>query len=355
MTSPADIPFQQLLEALLDTETPFHPRYLYRLSDLDAAEMEMLSQAWEKVPAWRRKALMEDIETMGENDYLLSYEAIAQFAIQDENPEVRLPAVRALSEFENPAMIDPFIDMLYKDPDHLVRAAVASALGKFVYLGEIEEIPEKDLRRVEDALLSVTAGSDEILVRRRALEALSFSSREEVPPLIEQAYNSSERDWLVTALFAMGRSANERWKPAVMAHLEDSFPAVRAEAARAAGELEITSARRKLVELLDDPDENVRAASIWSLSQIGGQGVRQILERLYQETDDDQEAEFIESALDNLAFTEDVQIFTMFDFPQDGDGAQADEDEDILDLIDFDDLDDFDEAGEEEDDDMETA
>jgi hypothetical protein len=39
MTTPADIPFQQLLDALLDVDTPFHPRFLYRLSDLDQVDL----------------------------------------------------------------------------------------------------------------------------------------------------------------------------------------------------------------------------------------------------------------------------------------------------------------------------
>ena len=43
--SPAEIPFQQLVEALLNIEQPFKARYLYRLSDLEQAELDILAQA----------------------------------------------------------------------------------------------------------------------------------------------------------------------------------------------------------------------------------------------------------------------------------------------------------------------
>jgi len=50
--------------------------------------------------------------------------------------------------------------------------------------------------------------------------------------------------------------------------LDSPLPSLRAEAARAAGELEIGAAASRLLELLDDPDEATRLASIWSLSQL---------------------------------------------------------------------------------------
>jgi len=66
---------------------------------------------------------------------------------------------------------------------------------------------------------------------------------------------------------------------------------------------------------LDDPDENARQASIWSLSQIGGDGVQEALETLYNETDDEDELELLESALDNLTFTQGVKLMPLFELP----------------------------------------
>jgi HEAT repeat protein len=328
MPKPAEIPFQQLLDALLDVNTPFHPRYLYRLSDLDGAELAQFKQIWPKIPDWRKQALMEDLETLGEDDLLLSFEAVCSFAIHDSEPKVRLPAVRALWEYEQPNLIPDFLDLLTKDSQPEVRAAAATALGRYVYLGELEEISPEELKMVEDQLLEATNLAPSTLVKRKALEALGYSSREEVPLLIEKAYASGNKDWIASALFAMGRSANESWEPQVLAMLGNKLPAIRLEAARAAGELEIHRAVPQLMELLDDADQDVQDAAIWSLSQIGGEGVRETLEQRYEDTEDDDEADYLAEALDNLAFTEDMQLYTLFDLPKDGNEPDDDIDED---------------------------
>jgi len=94
------------------------------------------------------------------------------------------------------------------------------------------------------------------------------------------------------------------------------LPLLRRQAARAAGELELSEAIPQLIELLDDPDDESRLASIWSLSQIGGEGVREILEKMWDAADNDRDFDFLESALDNLTFTEEVQLIPLFDFPE---------------------------------------
>jgi hypothetical protein len=76
------------------------------------------------------------------------------------------------------------------------------------------------------------------------------------------------------------------------------------------------SAREPLIaklEHFDELDEEVRLSTAWSLSQIGGEDVRQVLEKLVEDTEDDEEADYIELALENLAFTEDLPGYGMFD------------------------------------------
>ena len=322
MQLPAEIPFQNLLDALLDVEKPLNPRFLYRLSDLESPELDQLQATWPKIPAWRRQALLEDIEDLNESDMLLSFESLGRFALQDEDAKVRLLAVHILWEFEETNLIPVFLRMMTGDSDNEVRAACASALGRFVYVGELEEIPERTLHTIEDALIAAINGSDTPEVRRSALESLGYSSRDEVTPLIEKAFALDDKFWKASALFAMGRSANQKWAPTVLSMLHSNLPLLRSEAARAAGELEIAEAAPYLFELLDDTDDNTRQASIWSLSQIGGEGVRDTLQTLYDEADSDQELELLESALDNLTFNEGLQLMPMFDFPETDDDEE---------------------------------
>lgn len=334
MSTPAEIPFKEVLSALLDADTPLHPRYLFRLSDLESEDLNQLKAIWSQIPVWRRQALLEDIEELGESDYLLSFEAFSRFALKDEDEKVRMLAVRTLWDYDSIDLLQTFLQMVEKDPASDVRAATASALGKYVYLGEIEELPEEKLHHIEDVLLKITNSKDTTLVRRRALESLGFSGRKEVEPMIEAAYYSGNNDWIASALFAMGRSAHEDWASLVMEMLENDESELRFESARAAGELEISEAVPRLVDLLNDEDEDVRSAAIWSLSQIGGEGVRDILESMYEETEDDEEAELIESALDNLAFTEDMQLFSLLDVPDlEEEDLDDDLDDDLFDLF----------------------
>jgi HEAT repeat protein len=337
MNTPAEIPFQQLLDALLDEETPFNPSYLYRLSDLDDDELIEFSRIFPQVPTWRRQALLEDLETLGEQDYLLAFDAIGRLAAQDEDTRVRTAAVRILWEYEDVDLADLFVGMLESDKEPVVRAAAASGLARFIYLGELDELPYGMLQDLEDSLLAAASGDSMPLVRRRAIEALGYSSRQEVTPLIETAYASGEKDWLASALFAMGRSANNQWEERVLSMLDNPHPIVRTEAARAAGELELDEALESLLELLDDPNDDVRLAAIWSLSQIGGEGVRDTLEEMQEEVEDEDELEILEAALDNLSFTEDMELFTLFDIPGAQDILDGDEDE----LLEIDEDDDF--------------
>jgi HEAT repeat protein len=330
MKSPDEISVGQVIDALLDVNTPLPPRYLYRFSDLTGEDMSQLKQAWLSIPLWRRKALMEDVEDLGESDYLLSFETLARFALLDMDPKVRLLAVHALWEYEQRDLAPLFLGMLKTETSAEVRAALASVLGHFVYLGDIEELDADVLREIEDYLLEVLRGTDDPLVRRCALESLGYSQREEVIPLIEQAYNSQDKDWVGSALFSMGRSADEVWAEQVLKNINHVIPTIRTEAARAAGALELADAVGALKDMLSDDGEQARMAAIWSLSQIDGEGVRAILEKLLENTEDEDDIDFIESALENLSITEEVGSLPILNIIPD-DLTGKDDDSDLFD------------------------
>jgi HEAT repeat protein len=322
---PKPIPFAKLIDALLDESIPFHPRYLNRLSDLNPEDAALLCEVWPKVSLRRRKALLEDLEEIHLADDLLCFEEVGRIALKDMNPGVRLRAIRILREYEMVDLLPTFQAMAERDPDTDVRAEAAAALGIYIYMGEVEDISPTKLKRVEECLLSLLSNQEPVLIQRRALESMGFSSRKEVPGLIEKAYTSEDMDWVISSLFAMGRSANSHWYPRVLKMLSHPHPGVRAEAAGAAGELEIKASRLTLVELLEDADFDVRMAAIWSLSQVGGKGVRKALERSLETTEDDEEADQIEKALDNLDFTEEMKDLAILDISEDGDESSEDD------------------------------
>ena len=331
MAVPKPIQFAKVIDALLDESTPFPPRYLYRLSDLEPEDYSSLSSAWESISLRRRQALLEDLEELHLADDLLCFEEVGRLALKDKDPTLRLLAVRILREYELVDLLPIFVDMIEHDADAAVRSASASALAPYIYMGEVDELSPAKLHQVEECLLRVIKGSDIPSIQRKALEALGFSSRDEVVPLIKKAYESDDTEWLISAIFAMGRSANKRWNKQVLSKLEHKRPSVRAEAASAAGELEISAAVPQLLEMLEDPDLDVRMAASWALSQVGGEGVRNALENKLENSDDVEETKLLENALENLDFTEEMKDLTLFDISEDGeeDSESSDNEYDV--------------------------
>jgi HEAT repeat protein len=316
-----EIPFQRVLDALLDAGESFDPRYLYRLSDLEQTDLAEFQSNWPHVPVQRRLAVLQDIEKFTESNYLLSFKAVCKCALGDVDARVRQVAIRSLWEYEDGSLIPLFLNLLESDKDPDVRAVSATALGKYIYLGEIDEIPVQSLDEIVDRLLAILDGSNATLVKRRALESLGYSGRPEVPPHIERAYHSNNDDWLASSLSAMGRSANSDWSGHVLEQLTHDSSEVRLEAARAVGELETRAAIGELLNLLDDDDDRVRMAAVWSLSQLGGEGIADVLVELLALTEDEEQVEFIEQALDNLAFTDDMAQFSFFELEDEFDGG----------------------------------
>lgn len=320
--------FQSVLDALLSESKEFPRRYLQEFSDIGALELKNVLDVWPQVKPSRKLTLLEELDALAEADTLVSFDDFARALLTDPEAEVRTRAIRLLDEYEDPKIVPSYLDMLKNDPDVNVRTEAANALNLFVDLGELEEIPESIYHQVEDALLSSAASEDDVRVRRAALESLGYSSRSEVITLIDSAFHREDPAWQASALVAMGRSADERWTDQVTRSLIHVDDRIRKAAVQAAGELSIPSARPILLKLLgEEEDPLILSAVIWSLSQIGGEDVRTYLESLMDQLEDDEQIEFIEEALDNLAFTEDLDRFDLLAFDPDDELIEIDEED----------------------------
>lgn len=319
--------FQSVIDALLDSGKPFPKKYLPFFSDIDSASLQLLLDAWPRVSLTRKRTLLEDLDQLLVEDSLVSFDDLARALLTDLDAPVRAGATRLLAECGDQKLLPLYEKIIAGDPSPEVRAEAAHSLGFFVALGELEQISEAALRRAEESLLAA-ARDDNVEVRRRALESLGFSAREEVPALIEAALRRESSDWRVSALIAMGRSSDERWAEPVIRMLLSEDRDVRLEAARAAGELSSPAARLPLLRMLEEEtDPEIFSAIVWSLSQVGGEDVRVYLENLLDQTDDDDEIDFIEDALANLAFTEDLGLFDLLAVDPEEDRLLLEEDE----------------------------
>ncbi len=306
-----EIPFSTILAALTDADRAFPERYVSRFSDLQPADLKALLQAWPQIPLKRKKTFLTNLVDRFEEDLLLSYEAIGGSILFDEDADVRVMALKLLDETIDARLIPTLIKLLETDPEAAVRARAATVLGQFVRMAELGDLPEGRKALLEDVLFKA-ASDKQHLVARAALESLAYSSSAEVDDLITAAFNRPDPLWQATALFAAGRSSDNRWQEQILLGLLSEDMPVRLAAVQSAGDLELKSARKVLLEMLEDEaDDDVFQALIWALSQIGGEDVRTYLEALLAEAEGDEQIEFIEEALANLSFTEDMEGFDM--------------------------------------------
>ncbi len=320
--------FQSVLDALLSERNDFPRSYLQEFSDIGALELKALLDIWPRVKPSRKLTLLEELDALAEADTLVCFDDFARALLTDPEPDVRTRALRLLDECEDTKLIPSYLDMLINDPSVDVRMEAANALSLFVDLGELEEIPETIYHQVEDALLASAASEDDARVRRAALESLGYSARPEVTTLIESAFHRQDPNWQTSALVAMGRSADERWDDQVTRSLVHVDDRIRMAAVQAAGELSLASARPILLKLLgEEEDADILSAVIWSLSQIGGEDVRTYLENLLDQLEDDEQIAFLEEALDNLAFTEDLDRFDLLAVDPEDEPSELDEEE----------------------------
>ena len=324
----ATVTFQKVLDALLSDDKDFPRHYLQEFSDIGTDELRSLLDAWPRIKPGRKLTLLEELDSLADADTLVSFDDVARALLSDPEPDVRVRAIRLLDESEDPKLASRYLDMLKNDSDVNVRVEVAKALNLFVDLGELEKISEEAYHEIEDALLASANSEDDLRVRRAALESLGYSSRPEITTLIDSAFHRQDPNWRASALIAMGRSADERWEDEVTSSLVSEDERVKRAAVQSAGELNLQSARPILIRLLEEgEDEDMVSAAVWSLSQIGGEDARTYIETLLDQTEDEEQIQFLEEALDNLAFTEDLARFELLAVDPDTELEEPEEDD----------------------------
>jgi HEAT repeat protein len=293
--------FEKVLLHLSKTEERLITQHLYALSDMTHEQFERFRQVWPAIEPGRRRSVMRSLVELAEHSFEVNFDPIFLLALADEDSEVRAAAIDGLWENEDQALIGPLVHLLRTDESPAVRAAATIGLGRFVLLGELEEIDRAPAMLAEEALLETIRHAEEDLeVRRRAVEAIAYSDEAGVREILEAAYYDEDEKMQASALFAMGRSADPYWSKLLLKELDNPNPEIRFEAARACGELEASSAVSRLARMaFDDPDREVQEAAVWALGHIGGREARQALEACY-ESDDEFLSQIAADVLDDM-------------------------------------------------------
>jgi len=314
----------------LQSDEPISMAKLYALSASTRDDMPAFAEVWPAIHAERRRHIIENMLDIAEANFHVDFRRIFRYVLNDPDAGVRSMAIDGLWEDESSDLIERFCLLLDNDLSADVRASAAQALGKYVLQAELDELDHESAERIRTILQDVFYDeSEEIEVRRRALESIAYHDHADTREMIRTAYDESPHKMQVSAVFAMGRNSDSCWCDTILLELDNPSPEIRFEAARAGGELRIKQAVPALLDLLLDPDREVQEAAIWALGQIGGERARDALNLLMQ-ADDPGLAEAAEEAFAELLLMEGDIGLPLYDFDLSENGQREEMETDEL-------------------------
>jgi HEAT repeat protein len=248
------------------------------------------------------------------------------------SPSDRLVAAQLAGDFVvvDDELCDALMNILESaDEPERLRAAAAISLGPVLEHADTFEfddpddvpITEETFDRIRSLLQRLYLDNSVAkLVRRRILEGSVRSPMEWHREAISQAYTGDDRDWRLTAVFAMRwvRGFNDQ----ILEALQSDDPEIECEAVQAAGNWELDPAWDHVAALAGDSatPRSTRLAAIEAVGSIRPAEAREILTELADD-DDEEIAEAAEEALMMV----DAQMEADFDDEDD----EEDEDETI--------------------------
>jgi len=300
MSNQTDLPFPAVLASLFgETDVPVY--LVYRLSDLSADELALFRREWAQLGDERRIAVARHMADISEENFVVDFVPLFLHFFDDHHAAVREAALDGIWDATEARLVPPVIKLLQTDPVVSVRTAAARALAHYVLMAEWGEVEHAVAAPIVEALLAEyerPAVAPE--VKRAALEAVASSDHPRVPDLIRDAYDEGDNDLQLSALFAMGVSADTRWVSTLEDEMGSPSADFRAEAARAAGGVGSSDSLDSLEQLLVDEELEVALAAVYALGQIGGERAAGLLQRAADDPDFEELYDAIDDALEEM-------------------------------------------------------
>ncbi len=300
MTEESTKPFPDLLDSIFTDEILSVP-LLYRLSDLAGENLALFESRWPEVSGDRRHEIARHLADISEDNFVVDFQPVFVCCQKDVDARVRVAGLDGVWDSTTTSLVGPILEMVKSDPSEEVRVAAASALAHYVLLAEWGQLPRAVSGPIVAALLAEYEKEETgNAVKRASLEALSVAQHPRVASLIEDAYESDEHEMQLTAVFAMGGSADTKWVPILIEEMSSYDSEMRLEAVRAAGALNDKSLVPEIANLLVDEDMAVAMAAVGALGQLGGEEASAILMRISEDPDYEEMREAIDDALEEV-------------------------------------------------------
>ena len=126
---------------------------------------------------------------LAEDNIELDFTAVLKLCLSDDDATIREHAIDGLWECDHSSLIPTLLSSLVSDNSADVRAAAASALGRFIELvqdGKLLNVRTEDLSYPLTGIIENE--SETLAVRRRSLESISVLSTPNTLQLIRSSY-----------------------------------------------------------------------------------------------------------------------------------------------------------------------
>ncbi len=249
----------------------------------------------EEISGMNKKEKMDFINVVEEDEerFFHDYSEELNILIHDPDNEIKAKAILCLWDYPTTHFLNFLLDAAHDDLGKQVRENSIIVLGRFIFEGSMEgydlelnnpiateDITIDDYNKVKNTLLNIYKDNKRTVDDRRlALEALSFSSEDEIEELIKDAYNNKDKSFKQSAIFSMGRNGNIRWNDIILIELKNTDTDLQREAIKAAGEGKVDKAGPELLKLTYSDDPDIVKLSAWSLGQTGWEDA---FNRLYE-------------------------------------------------------------------------
>lgn len=195
--------------------------------------------------------------------------AVVISLLRDESPEIRRTAAESLGKIGDPAAA-LFILPLVTDPAPAVRAAAAKALGRF---------SSDSTQVVLDALVRALEDSDNSVKQAASLAIGEIEPASDQLGSVVSLVNARDIEVRRAAVRVLLQTDAGRWFSALLPAVHDSDSEVRQGVVAVlgeSGELAVVGEIRK--RLVDDSSPAVRAEAAYQLGKLGGSEARAALE-----------------------------------------------------------------------------
>lgn len=290
--------FEEALEAI--QEDSLEPVVLTGFSDITRKQIHELRRVWIGIGEEEARGTIADhVVALALDDVRLDFMRFFRVLLDDPSPRVRQIAAAGLEPYDDPALIEPLVQVAQGDPSEDVRLAAIETLGSFAMLAEFEMLERKDQMGLRKALMGL-ATDDSLDGKLRAAALVSAASDSETPrvrEVIAGHYQAGDSDLRLGALRAMGRAYAPEWLAILEGALRSSDPDERQAAVQSLSQYGDESVVPMLTLVArEDLEMPVRLEAIAALGTQGGRAALHSLNTLREYVSDD-EIEAVDAAI----------------------------------------------------------